>query len=181
MTTTVVRRFDRAEMRIDEKRTPQGFLKADARIARTGVQTYRLADGSQRREYRPPDEVFHPDAIASFHLAPLTLGHPSEPVTHKNADKYTKGVVLEPGKHEDARHVKASVLVMHADAIDAALSGTASQISAGYKCNLEDCAGTTADGEAYDAIQHDIRANHVALVQAGRAGSAQLVLDGLDA
>src|SRR5690606_2300087 len=32
-------------------------------------------------------------------------------------------------------------------------------------------AGQTANGEAYDAVQKNIRANHVAIVQRGRAGS----------
>jgi hypothetical protein len=33
--------------------TPEGYLRAWATIARTGVQMYTDADGSIRREYRP--------------------------------------------------------------------------------------------------------------------------------
>lgn len=178
----IVKRYDRVELRIDENRTPQGFLRADAAIARTGVQIYRRSDGSQRREYRPPEEVFHKDAIASFQMAPITLHHPPEPVTAGNAAKYTKGVVYEPMKHDNGRHVQATALIMHADAIEAATTGRAAEVSAGYECDLDETPGTSPEGEQYDSIQRNIRANHVALVPFGRAGpEVRLKLDAADA
>ena len=39
--------------------TSEGYLRAWATIARTGVQQYTDADGSIRREYRPEAEVTH--------------------------------------------------------------------------------------------------------------------------
>jgi len=55
-----VMRYDTTVLRLDGKRTPQGFLRADAVIARTGVQLYRRGDGTTQREYRPPETVFEP-------------------------------------------------------------------------------------------------------------------------
>lgn len=178
-----VRRYDRATIRADKKNlTPQGFLRADASLARTGVQLYRCADGSNRREYRPPDEVFNKDAIASFHLAPITLLHPPVPVTKDNAEQYIRGCVYQPEKDDNGKHVKATVLITHADAIEAALSGRAAETSAGYECDLDDTPGVSPEGEKYDSIQRNIRANHVALVPQGRAGpEVRLKLDATDA
>jgi uncharacterized protein len=42
--------------------TSEGYLRAWATIARTGVQHYTAADGSIRREYRPETEVASPKA-----------------------------------------------------------------------------------------------------------------------
>lgn len=174
-----VRRYDRAVLRIDAQRTQQGFLRCDAAIARTGVQVYRMQDGSERREYRPPEEVFHPDAMASFRIAPLTLGHPAEPVTEKNAAAHIKGTVIDP--RQDGHLVRATVQVTHADAIQAAIDGSSAEISCGYDCDLDSTPGTAPSGEKYDAIQRNIRGNHVALVSKGRAGpDVRLKLDAAD-
>lgn len=174
-----VRRYDTGlALRVDAKnRTPQGFLRCDATIARTGVQAYQQPDGTIRREYRPPEEVFKADALASFELAPMTLLHPPEKVTAENAQKYTVGVIAERPR-QDQSLVRTSALVMHADAIRAALSGEAAELSCGYECDLEDTPGEF-EGERYDAVQRNIRGNHVALVPKGRAGPAvRLKMDG---
>lgn len=44
------------------------------------------------------------------------------------------------------------------------------ELSAGYTCDLDWTPGKTPSGEAYDAVQKNIRINHVAIVQRGRAG-----------
>jgi hypothetical protein len=56
--------------------TPEGYLRAWATIARTGVQMYTDADGSVRREYRPAEEVSSPESLASFAGKAVTLEHP---------------------------------------------------------------------------------------------------------
>jgi hypothetical protein len=45
------------------------------------------------------------------------------------------------------------------------------ELSAGYTCELDFTPGKTATGDAYDAVQKNIRLNHVAIVSRGRAGS----------
>lgn len=173
------RRFDRTAIKADDKRTPQGFLRVDARIARTGIQLYAQADGTMRREYRPPDEVFHADALASFSLLPLTLNHPPEPVTADNVDKYEVGTVGETVK-QDGKFVATTVVVKKADAIKAVLAGT-QELSCGYECDLEFTPGEV-NGQKYDAIQRKVRGNHVAIVPQGRAGpEVRMKLDATDA
>lgn len=182
---TTVRRYDRTTLRTDGKRTPQGYLLCDAAIARTGVQVYRMPDGTSRREYRSPEEVFHPDALQSFALAPLTLGHPQELVTAENNEKYSRGIVAAP--KQDGHLVRATVQLMHPDAIKAAESGSAVELSCGYLCDLDMTpgvvpAGQRDAGQHFDCSQKTIRGNHVAQLPRGRAGpEARLRMDAADA
>src|SRR5437868_1982387 len=74
-------------------KTPSGGARIRANMSRTGIQTYRLADGSVRREYRPAEEVFARQAADSFSAAPITVGHPSDAVTPANWAALSAGVV----------------------------------------------------------------------------------------
>ena len=179
-----VRRWDAGSVGSVE-RTDQGYLRCDATITKTGVFTYRQPGGKVRRELRLPNEVFHEDALRSFGLSPLTNGHPPVMLSARNTARYQVGSVADP--RQDGDHVAASVQITDADAIELAESGRR-QLSCGYNCDLEDRPGTTQgipgvpDGLRYDAIQRNIRGNHVALVDKARAGSSvQLRLDGADA
>jgi hypothetical protein len=176
-----VRRFDRGDARMDDAvRTPEGFLRVPARITRTGVFVYRKYDGTERRELRLPDEVFNADALASFSLATLTHEHPPEPITARNVDKYRVGTAGE-NIRQDGEFVATTIVVQNADTVAAVERGLR-ELSCGYECELEEKAGTTPDGQRYDAIQRNIRGNHVALVTKGRAGpDARLRMDANDA
>ena len=176
-----VRRFDSCSLRLDTRRTAQGFIRADAIIARTGVQDYRRADGGMQREYRPPETVFHPDALASFSLAPLTLHHPPEPVTAENARQYSVGTTGEIVARRDGKYVATTVLITDPKAIASVERGDTVELSCGYQCDLDMTPGVTPEGERYDAVQIGIRGNHVALVPEARAGrEARLKLDRAD-
>lgn len=178
-----VRRWDAGTVGQVE-RTDQGYLRAPATITKTGVFTYRQPDGGARRELRLPEEVFNADAMRSFGLAPLTNGHPPVMLDSRNTARYQVGSVVEP--RQDGNHVAAYVQVTDADAIEAAEQGRR-QLSCGYTCALEPKSGVTKgvagipDGLHFDAVQRNIRGNHVALVDKARAGSTvQLRLDGAD-
>lgn len=179
-----VRRWDSGTVG-EVERTNQGYLRAPATITRTGVFDYRQPGGTVRRELRLPDEVFNPKTLASFGLAPLTNGHPPVMLNARNTARYQVGSVVEP--KQDGDHVAAYVQVTDADAIEAAEAGRR-QLSCGYTCALEAKPGVTQgipgipDGLHFDAIQRNIRGNHVALVDKARAGATvQLRLDGADA
>jgi len=55
-------------------------------VPRTGVLRYRDGTGREWCEYRPPEEVFAADSLATLRAAPVTDGHPSEMV---RADSWT--------------------------------------------------------------------------------------------
>jgi uncharacterized protein len=77
--------------------------------------------------------------------------------------------------------IRASLVVSDGEVQDAIEGGHAGAISCGYSCDLEMTAGVAPDGQAYDAIQRNIRFNHVAILtadQGARAGAeAKIRLD----
>lgn len=175
-----VARYDIAQVRKPE-RTSQGFLRADAVLTRSGVFTYRNGDGSTRKEYRPPDEVFHADALSSFEDAPLTSGHPSRLVDTETAKSLAVGWVKEAPRKDGSLAV-SRIVVTDAKAIAEVEDGSRKSVSCGYTCDYDPTPGVTPDGERFDGVQRNIRGNHLALVPAGRAGpEATVRLDAEDA
>lgn len=180
------RRFDVGAISSVET-SPQGYLRCDGRITRVGVFSYRDGRGGIRKELRLPEEVFNADALESFALAPMTLGHPGEELTPKNTGKYQIGSVTGP--RQDGQFVGARIQITDDRAIaEAKAPDGRRELSCGYKLDLEMTPGVTcgidgiADGLHFDAIQRNIRGNHVALLDKGRAGrGASLRLDHDDA
>ena len=161
------------------KRTREGYLVADARAARIGIQEYSgrevdpdgtlgLRDRAVVRVYRPEAEVFHKDTIASFSTIAVTNDHPPEAVTADNWRKYGVG---ETGDEilRDGKFMRVPLAIRDAAAIHD-FEGGKQELSCGYTCDVDPTAGTTEDGLQYDAIQRNIRGNHIALVKRGRAG-----------
>jgi hypothetical protein len=161
-----VRRFDIGGLEKPVKE-PNGWVRVDAYLARTGVQAYVTAGGKQRLEYRPPEEVFETDSLASFKLVPFTNDHPPEALDDKNTKTYAVGAVEHPQR--DGNRMRASILVTDAATVADMEKGKL-EISNGYFCELDETPGMSPDGERYDAVQRVIRGNHVALVAEGRAG-----------
>ena len=161
--------------------TPEGYLRAWATIARTGVQQYSDVDGSIRREYRPESEVASPESLASFAGKAITLEHPSVLLDSSNTKDYQIGfsgteVVYDNG------FVRAVMTITDEEAIKRIMRGDAKEVSAGYRVNYEASPGVTDSGENYDGIQKEISGNHIAVVHRGRAGpQVKLHLDRLDA
>lgn len=155
--------------------TADGYLAADVRVGRTGVQVYRgfevgKPDMAEARIFRPEDEVFKTDALASLAHRPVTNDHPPEQVSAANWKKYAVGQTGETVAR-DGGHVRVPMVLMDQAAIKDVQAGKR-ELSLGYDCDLDWTPGRTADGETYDAIQRNIRGNHLAIVSAGRAGHA---------
>ena len=163
------------------RRTDEGYLTGEARVARIGIQNYRNGDGTIRRELRRPEDVFSADALASFRNVPSTYGHPDERlVTAENAKRLSVGFVGE-NIRVDGRWVVMPITITDADTISRIEAGETIQLSAGYTADVDEEAGEY-DGEVYDAVQRNIRGNHVAIVAQARAGDeARLQLDAADA
>lgn len=179
MATQVVR-VDYADEPIRMHSTPEGYISGEAKVARIGIQAYQDGDGNVRREYRPTAEVFAADAIGSFRQTPVTFGHPSDGlVTSDNAKRLSVGFVGE-NIRVDGEWLVMPITITDANTISQ-IEGGAVELSGGYQTEIVDQTGEF-DGQAYDAIQTDIRGNHVAVVQQARAGSdARLNLDAADA
>lgn len=163
-----VRRYDAGECS-GARKLPNGWLRADATIARTGIQLYARGDGTVRREYRPPEEVFDEATLESFEMVPVTDDHPPGLLDDSNATTYSKGHLGEEVKaDEDLVKVVAPLFIMDGELVAKVLDGK-QELSCGYTCDLDDTPGEV-DGEAYDCVQRRIRGNHVAVVDVGRAG-----------
>ena len=161
--------------------TPEGYLRAWATIARTGVQMYTDADGSVRREYRPATEVASPESLASFAGKAITLEHPPILLDSANTKDYQIGFSGTEVVYDDG-FVRAVMTITDKDAIERIVRGDAKEVSAGYRVNYDATPGVTDSGENYDGIQKEINGNHIAVVRRGRAGpQVKLHLDRLDA
>lgn len=170
-------RYDRTE--IKATRTDEGYLVDTPIVGRVGIQLYKNADGTIRRELRPAEEVFHADSLKSFAGKPVTDEHPGEPVTAKNAKRLSVGTMQGEGK-QDGDNVVAPIIIHDGEMIDKVMKGGKRELSLGYKVDLEETPGVW-NGQEYDAIQRNIRVNHLAIVPRGRAGNARLNLDRHDA
>lgn len=185
-------RYDSAEFKatIDEN----GFLVDTPVVARLGVQVYYMEDGRTVREFRPAEEVFKDESLASYQGKPMTLDHVF--VNSENAKEVVVGSVS--GKAEPlGSSVVAPIVVYDNTAIQEAIAGNAKELSVGYSAILDETPGwgdpitgeyvLKSDGaqvdvpegwQEFDAIQRDIKVNHLAMVYRGRAGIAKLNMDG---
>lgn len=160
-----------------------GYLVVDARIARTGIQQY-LGSEMGRPDlavvnvYRPEAEVFDQASMASFAYRPITDDHPTVAVTSKNSKELARG--WSDGEvARDGHRLRVPMMLTDQGLIDKVMADKR-ELSAGYTCDLKWEPGTTPEGLTYDAIQTNIRANHIAVVQRGRAGKECRIGDSAD-
>lgn len=156
------------------RRTTEGYLIADAKAVRTGIQLYTGIEVGKPelpvvRVYRSEAEVRNADSLRSFSHAPVTVDHPSVAVTSENWKDLAVGEVSTAATW-DGNRISLPLILKDAAAIAAVHAGKR-ELSAGYTCDLAFESGVTANGQPYDAVQKNIRANHVAIVERGRAGT----------
>lgn len=162
-------RFDRAP--IKALRTDDGFILDTPVLTRTGIFVYKDASGKERLEYRPADAVFAADSLNAYKALPITDGHPGK-VNSSNVKPHLCGTVTSEGRR-DGENLVADIVIHDTGPI---LAGKR-ELSVGYEVTLDETPGVTPDGQRYDAIQLNIKPNHLAIVKAGRAGNARLNLD----
>lgn len=172
---------DRISVPTERTINDQGQMIVPCKFARTGSQLYTagqlgLVDMEANKIvtiYRDEKDVFCQDSMDSFRSAPVTVGHPKDDsgvpvkVTSINSKELQVGALEGmPTRDEDTL---GGVLVLTAqEAIDTLDEGT-QELSAGYTCDIEEI-----DGKLY---QRNIRANHIAIVAKGRAGSSCRISD----
>jgi hypothetical protein len=162
------------------RRTGDGYLVAEAKAVRTGIQLY-LGDEVGKpdmkvvRVYRPAEEVFADASLQSFTHAPVTVNHPKDAVNAANWKDLAVGEVSTAAK-KDGDWVWLPLILKDAAAISDVVAGKR-ELSAGYECSLDWTAGTTDDGQQFDAVQRNIKINHLAIVDAARAGSQARIGD----
>lgn len=170
--------------RLSEHRckTPEGYLICtDAILARTGKQTYRkneiFKDSDDETEIevdRTEDEVFSPQTLASFENKPVTVEHPDEDVNVHNYKEYAVGFVrdVHQGKVDGQPVILGNLVITDEKTIQEIENGEHTDLSCGYDCDIAD---------EPNPCQRNIRGNHVALCECGRAGIARIVDSTCDA
>ena len=157
-------------------KTPEGYLICvDSILARTGKQEYTRDelwhDSSDEivEVDRKPEEVFSPQTLASFENKPITVEHPDVDVNSQNYKDYAVGFVrdVHQGKGPNGEDVILGTLVItDSQTIEEIEKGEHTDLSCGYDCDIND---------EKNPQQTNIRGNHVALCQQGRAGIARIM------
>jgi hypothetical protein len=160
--------------------TPEGFLVAQqARLCRSGWQTYRPSElnlpGSDLVEvYRPPEEVLAPAFLASLEGKCLTDAHPTQFVDSSNARwvccGHCQNVRVAPETLNDGDRIIVGDLIVMDESLIRKIENGKRELSVGYEYRL------TPNGDGTYSMS-DLVANHISLVDQGRAGSAIRILD----
>lgn len=162
------------------RREPEGYLIClNVPVARTGTQEYLPSelglpepDARLIPVLRPAEEIFSPACIASFEGMPVTDDHPAGPegVTAENIRRLQKGHAhnVRRGAGAESDLLLADLIITDPVLIGEILAGKR-EISCGYNYLL-----CEEDG---NFIQREIRGNHVAVVDAGRAGPRVSIKD----
>jgi len=161
--------------------TPEGFLTCPANFTRTGIFDYYDNNKKLVREYRPEYEVFDEESLNTLKLKPITYNHPREMVTIDNIKKYQVGTIGENLKKEDI-FISGKINITDKAIIEQIKrkrdSGQGIELSCGYSCDLLYISGQNKKEGRYDAVQCNIKYNHVSIVDKGRAGrEVKLKLD----
>lgn len=143
-----------------------GFLRLEGLYTRTGVFDYQDENGAEWGELRLAEDVFHADALRSFDHLVVTNDHPDEFVNTRNVSKVQVGHGGRVQQKDD--FMAGPVIITDAHTIIDVQAGK-KQLSCGYTAELVEERGVH-DGRPYTARQTNIRGNHLAIVDVGRAG-----------
>ncbi|MDK1020026.1 MAG: DUF2213 domain-containing protein [Candidatus Hydrogenedentes bacterium] len=174
-----VKRYDFMTLPGSITRTDEGFIEADPVVTRMGVFSYRMPDGTVRKEFRSDAEVFDQASLASMRMIPITNTHPNDFVTSANVGSLGVGMTGENARR-DGENARVPIKVTDEGGVKA-IEGGRIQLSLAYNCQVERKDGVF-NGEVYTHVQRRIRYNHLALCDKARAGAqATLRLDTQDA
>ena len=140
-----------------------------------GWQELGLEPERVYRGYRPASELSKPETIQSVNGIPIQLAHHMD-----YADNPAKMTRVGSTGTDGAFHepfLTNSLHIQDKNAIDRINDGSMRELSLAYRYKPVFKSGVSPDGEKYDFLMTDISANHLALVDEGRAGHEVLVYD----
>lgn len=140
-----------------------------------GWQSLGLDPERIYKGYRSADELSKPETIESVNGIPIQLMHHMD-----YADAPAKATRVGSTGTDAAFHdpyLTNSLHIQDKKAIDRINDGSMRELSLAYRYKPIFTAGVSPDGEKYDFLMTDISANHLALVDEGRAGHEVLVYD----
>lgn len=160
-------------------RTEEGYLTGVAPIAKIGILTYFLTDGTTRRELVNDNTLFNADSMATLQMKPITDTHPPERALDSKTVKRRKVGFTGENIKKDGEFLMVPITVTDEDAVNS-VDGGRQELSPGYRCDLLLEPGEF-NGQNYDGVQLNRRYNHVAICDRARGGSdLKLHLDQVD-
>jgi hypothetical protein len=168
--------FDSVPM--EQVLSPEGYLFDNPIV--TGAGIFEYENSPFRRQLRLPEDVFSEESLASYEGKPIILTHRAGEVTKDNVKGEIIGTILSKGVR-DGDNVRVQIVIHDTDMLK---NSGLRELSLGYERNFDETPGEWG-GKHYDAIQKDIRINHLALVGNARAKAsegipARLNIDGAD-
>ena len=124
--------------------------------------------------FRPEEELNKAETIQSLNGVPLQLEHHDD--TAERPAQYTRIGATGTDAIFEFPYLSNSLHFFNQKAIDLIESGEKCELSIGYDCEIHKEAGEY-EGQPYDFVQRNIKIQHVALVECGRAGSDVKVSD----
>lgn len=141
------------------------YLGAGLSGAPDPMQTYMV--------FRPAEELGNPETVNSFKLMPWVIAHdmlgPEDRGLTPPEAKGVHGVIGEDVYFNPEEGVLYANIKCFSETMKQDIENGIKGLSAGYFHQTE-WTGGTWNGQRYDAVQRHIRANHLALVHAGRMG-----------
>lgn len=175
-----VQRYDSVPIRDYHFDDQTGFLYVyRVPIAGAMVQKYVKSDGSEEMEAKLPEEILSDATVSSANSKPVTDGHHGL-VTKDNSHDLLKGFTASNG-HVEGNMLYNDITITDPNLISQIRSGDKRELSIGFETQMDPTSGTY-NGTKYDAVQRNIRINHVAVVPKGRAGhEVRLIGDSAEA
>lgn len=175
-----VQRYDSVPIRDYHFDDQTGFLYVyRVPIAGAMVQKYVKSDGSEEMEAKLPEEILSDATVSSANSKPVTDGHHGL-VTKDNSHDLMKGFTASNG-HVEGNMLYNDITITDPNLIYQIKNGSKRELSIGFETQMDPTSGTY-NGTKYDAVQRNIRINHVAVVPKGRAGhEVRLIGDSAEA
>ena len=157
-----------------KEKTPEGYLLCrDVPISRVGSFEYSAAEvglpniGRAVQVWRPEEQIFNPETIASFEDKPVVIGH----ARFADPDNWREIAVgttqnVRRGEGDKSDFLLADLLLTDRKAIEAVESGDLKEVSCGYDADTQE----TPQG----IEQIGIVGNHVALVVSARCSGCKI-------
>lgn len=157
-----------------KEKTPEGYLLCrDVPISRVGSFEYSAAEvglpniGHAVQVWRPEEQIFNPETIASFEAKPVVIGH----ARFADPDNWREIAVgttqnVRRGEGDKSDFLLADLLLTDRKAIEAVESGDLKEVSCGYDADTQE----TPQG----IEQIGIVGNHVALVVSARSSGCKI-------
>lgn len=123
---------------------------------------------------RPEEELSSEKTISSFDTVPFMEGHEMIGEHYKHFDDRKTGGVMTNATYKDGI-LYGDLKIFSEDMKNKILNGK-KELSLGYVCDYKLKKGVY-NGQPYDAVQTNLRGNHIALVDRGRMGSDVRVYD----